>query len=125
MEDLSHLVMVLISKWASFKSKFDSLRVEGVMHNWEASLSCGVNKVKKVVHWVPSIVGALKFNVDGATKGKRGPAGNGGVLHNSFFGDVLQAYGVYGIQQGGSFGHLRSDADLYVFLFSIKVSGGK
>lgn len=117
--------MVRISKWASFKSKFDSLSVEGVMHNWEASLSCGVNKVKKVVLWVPSIVGALKFNMDGATKGKPGPAGNGGVLRNSFFGDFLQVYGVYGIQQGGSFGHLRSHADLYVFLFSIKVSGGK
>ena len=42
MEELLHLVVVWIAKWASF-----SLRVDGVLHNWEASLSCRVKKVKK------------------------------------------------------------------------------
>ena len=42
MEDIYELVVVRISKWASFKSEFDRLRVEGVLHNWEASLLCGL-----------------------------------------------------------------------------------
>ena len=36
-----------------------------------------------MVHWAPLNVGVLKFNVDGAAKGKPGPAGIGGVLCDS------------------------------------------
>ena len=36
-----------------------------------------------MVHWVPPIVGVLKFNVDGVAKRKPGPAGIGGVLRDS------------------------------------------
>ena len=83
MEELEQLVVVQIAKWASFKKEFDASKVFGVLHNWEASLYCGVKKVKKVVLWAPPNVGVLKFNVDGAAKGKPGPAGIGGVLHDS------------------------------------------
>ena len=39
--------------------------------------------MKKVVHLVPPIVGALKFNVDEEAKGKSGTTGIGGVLRDS------------------------------------------
>lgn len=54
--------------------EFDSLRVDGILHNWETSLHS--------VFWNDSIVaswshpfGDLKFNVDGAAKGKPRLAG--------------------------------------------------
>ncbi|XXG74166.1 hypothetical protein AAC387_Pa07g2955 [Persea americana] len=79
-EELEQLVLLQIAKWASFKKEFDALKVYSVLHNWEASLYCGV---KKVMLWAPPNVGLLKFNVDGAAKGKPEPAGIGGVLRNS------------------------------------------
>ena len=45
-DDLSQLVVIQIAKWASFKKEFDNLRVDSVLHNWDASLSCGVKRVK-------------------------------------------------------------------------------
>lgn len=35
------------------------------------------------VRWAPPVVGALKFNVDGASQGNLGHSGIGGVLRNS------------------------------------------
>lgn len=58
------------------------MRVEGVPHNWEASLLCNAPTVSKRVVSNPPSLRALKFNVDGAAKGKSGPAGIGGVLCN-------------------------------------------
>lgn len=43
-------------------------------------MSCGLRKVRSVVHWTPPPFGALKFNVDGAAIEKPGLAGIGGVL---------------------------------------------
>lgn len=36
-----------------------------------------------MVHWVPSIVGVLKFDADGVAKRKPRPAGIGEVLRDS------------------------------------------
>ena len=52
--------------------------------------------MKKVFSWAPPIEGVLKFNVDGAARGKPGPSGIGGVLRNSE-GFVLKACGLYGV----------------------------
>ena len=82
-EDLSLLVVVRIANWAAFKSEFDSSKIDGVLHNWEASLLCGVKKAKKVFFWAPPIGGVLKFNVNGAARGKPDLAGIGGGLHKS------------------------------------------
>ena len=71
-EELEQLVVVQIAKWASFKKEFDASKVFGVLHNWEASLYCGVKKVKKVVLWAPPNVEMMKFNVDGALEKSRG-----------------------------------------------------
>eukprot|EP00268_Persea_americana_P036637 TRINITY_DN3614_c1_g1_i6.p1 TRINITY_DN3614_c1_g1~~TRINITY_DN3614_c1_g1_i6.p1 ORF type:complete len:138 (-),score=27.70 TRINITY_DN3614_c1_g1_i6:344-757(-) len=39
--------------------------------------------MRKVFSWAPPSKGVLKFNVDGAARGKPGPTGIGGVLCNS------------------------------------------
>lgn len=45
-------------------------------------LRCGIVKVKWIVAWVPTQDRDLKFNADGATRGKPGSVGIGGVLCN-------------------------------------------
>lgn len=37
---------------------------------------------QRVAVWTPPIMGVLKFNVDGASKGNPGPSGMGGVLRD-------------------------------------------
>lgn len=74
-EDVAHLVLLMIAKWISNRSKFDNLKVEGILHNWEVSLSSGPSKVVKVVFWVPPTREVLKFNVDETARGKPGLAG--------------------------------------------------
>lgn len=51
-------------------------------------MGCGRGRGKRVIPWssLPPVV--LKFNVDGDSRGKLGPAGISGVLHNSK-GEVL------------------------------------
>ena len=51
-------------------------------------MGCGPVDVKKAIHWSPPPLGVLKFNVDGAVRGKLGLAGIIGVLRNSK-GEVL------------------------------------
>lgn len=83
-EDVVHLVLFwsLDSQVGVMYGEFDSLRVDGILHNWETSLHCMLWNDSIVVSWSPPF-GDLKFNVDGAAKGKPGPAGVGGVLRNS------------------------------------------
>ena len=45
-------------------------------------MKTGALKKKGIVSWCSPPCGVLKFNVDGATKGKPGLAGTGGVLGN-------------------------------------------
>ena len=44
-DDVVHLVAVRVAKWVSMAG-FDSLRVDGVPHTWEATLSNGARKVE-------------------------------------------------------------------------------
>lgn len=46
-------------------------------------MGSGSTMVRRTVSWYPPPHGVLKLNVDGATRGKPGPAGIGGVLRNS------------------------------------------
>lgn len=48
-EEGVHLVFVHIAKWVSCKEDFNSLAVDGVLHNWEASLYCSAPKVRNLV----------------------------------------------------------------------------
>lgn len=59
-----------------------SSKVDGIMHIWEASLYCGLFKMKKVLNWSPPAPEVLKFNVEGATRGKPRPAGIVVVFRN-------------------------------------------
>lgn len=71
--------------------------------NWDACMKCGPSKVRKSVSWVPPLPGSLKFNVDGAARGKPGPAGIGGVLRN-YKGEVLFMFSNHLKGGGGGFG---------------------
>lgn len=67
----------------SFLKVFDSLRVDSFLHNWKAAIGFRILRVPKIVSWAPPYGGKLKFNMDGAAKGKPGLAGVGGVLRNN------------------------------------------
>lgn len=92
-EDEFSLVFVCIAKWASMREDFDSLKVEGIIHNWEASLYCRRVKEKILVSWIPPREVVLKFHVDGEARGKLDPAGIGGVLRNHL-GVVLAIFSI-------------------------------
>lgn len=66
-------------KEISSRKEFDSLKVEGILHNWEASLLCALSKDRRVLHCTPPPVVTLKLNIGGVTRGKLGPAGILGV----------------------------------------------
>ena len=51
-------------------------------------MGCGPCKVRRIFAWSPPSFGVYKFNVDGASRGKPGLAGIGGVLRN-WKGEVL------------------------------------
>lgn len=76
-EDAVLSVSRRIAKWASSREEFGSLRVDGMLHHWEASLHCVFWKNNISVSWSPPF-SKLKFNDDGVTKGKLGPAGREG-----------------------------------------------
>lgn len=45
-------------------------------------MSCGITNRRRVVPWAPPSQGILKFNVNGAARGKLGPTGIGRVLRD-------------------------------------------
>ena len=82
LEGLVSKVIFSIAKWALVRKDFRNLNV---LH---ACMGCGAPKVKKSIFWIPPLTGILKFNVNGAARGKLGLAGIGGVLLNDK-GEVL------------------------------------
>lgn len=74
-DDILHVVTLRMAKWASLRNEFDSLKVEGILHNWEASLLCGLSKDRRVLHCTPPPVVTVNLNVGGVTRGKLGLAG--------------------------------------------------
>ena len=77
-----------IAKWALIRKEFSNFSLNDILLNWKAWMGCRPSKVRRVVLWSPPSPGVFKFNVDGATRGKQGLAGIGGVLRNSK-GEVL------------------------------------
>ena len=53
-----------------------------ILVNWKAYMESGPIKLKRFVLWSPPLLGVLKFNIDGAARGKLGPAGIRGVFCN-------------------------------------------
>ena len=77
------LVMILrIAKQAGVRKECLDLKIENVWENWDACLKMRAFNKKINICWYPPPIGILKFNVDGATWGKSGLAGVGGVLRN-------------------------------------------
>lgn len=64
------------------RKDFRNLKASDLFHNCQVCMGCSAPKVKKSVFWNLPRRGMLKLNVDGAVRGKPGPAGIGGVLHN-------------------------------------------
>ena len=62
-----------------------------IVSNWEACMRCVLIEERTFVPWFAPLVGTLKFNMDGASRGKPGPAGARRVLCNSN-GEVLLIY---------------------------------
>lgn len=69
------------AKWASLRREFHNLRLDDIMHNWEAIFPSSVPRVKRFMLWVQPLDQVLIFNADGAARGKPSPMGIG-VLSN-------------------------------------------
>ena len=76
-------VTLRIAKWAMVRKEFSTFSINNIFVNWEACMVCGLPKVRRSTLCSPPPLSVLKFNVDGATRGKPGPTGIGGVLHNN------------------------------------------
>lgn len=76
------IVLCRIAKWVPSRNEISSSKVDGIVNIWEASLYCGLFKMKKVLNWSPPAPEVLKFNVDGTTRGKPRPAGIVVVFRN-------------------------------------------
>ena len=46
----------------------------------KSCMGCGPVKVRRFILWSPPPISLFEFKVDGAARGKPGPAGIGGVL---------------------------------------------
>lgn len=69
-----------VAKCATLRKEFNGFELDSIIHNCEACLNCGNSKVKKPVSWCPPHF--LKFNIDGAARGKPVVEGIGGVFLN-------------------------------------------
>ena len=71
------LVHLRIAKWAWARKEFADIKIDNIMHSWGGCLKLGGFKKKmKVCQCLPPYR-VLKFNVDGAAKGKPSLAGIG------------------------------------------------
>ena len=73
--------------------EFSNFNLNDILSNWGACMECGPVKEKRSVLWSPPHYGVLKFNVDGASRIKLGPA-RIGVLRNSR-GEILLMFSKY------------------------------
>lgn len=65
------------------KQGFKDLRLGDLWLSWEGCMKSTIPVIRRtLVEWYPPTRGTLKFNVDGAFKGKPGPTGIGGVLRD-------------------------------------------
>lgn len=62
--------------------KFVSVRFNDIQHNWEACMEGGSPKMRKYVSWSFALPSVLKFNMDGAARGKLSPVYCGVVRHS-------------------------------------------
>ena len=94
--ELISQVTLKIARWALARKKFSNLNMNDLLSNWGACMVCCPLKERRSVFWSPPPNGVLKFNVDGASRGKPGPTGIGGVLRNNK-GEVLLMFSKHGV----------------------------
>ena len=70
--DLIEKVAFRIAKWASIRKEFTNINLNDIIYNWKACMGCLPFKERRFVPWSPPPFGVLKFNVDGASRGKLG-----------------------------------------------------
>ena len=64
-----------IAKWALIRKEFSEFSFDDILSNSGACMGCCSHEERRSVPWNPSPYGVLKFNVDGASRGKPGPEG--------------------------------------------------
>lgn len=68
-----------LCNWLLSNKEFKGLKACDLLRSWEGFMGGLQRRYKKLVDWSPPQSGEMKFNVDGASRGKPGPAGIGGV----------------------------------------------
>ena len=69
-EELLSLVQLRIVKRACARKEFADIKIDNIMHSWGGCMTMGGFKKKMKVCLCFRPYGVLKFNVDGAAKGK-------------------------------------------------------
>lgn len=78
-------------------------------------------KVRREISWTSSLVGILKFNLDGASRGKPRPTGMGGVLHNSK-GEILFMFSMsVGVKESNEAEVMATLEALWYFSLSYRI----
>ena len=77
-------------------------------------MGCGPTKERTYAPWCSPLMGVMKFNVDGASRGKPGSEGNRGVLHGR--GEVLLMFSQHiGVRDSNETEELVIPAGLRLF----------
>lgn len=69
-KNLISMVSLRIAKWALVRKEFSNIRLHVILYYWEACIVIGSCDEKRLIHWSPPPLRVLKFNVDGAARGK-------------------------------------------------------
>ena len=77
------MLTITIVEWALARKEFSNFSLNDVVVNWKACMECGPTKERMSILWSPPPLDSLKFNVDGAARGKLGSAGIQGILRSS------------------------------------------
>lgn len=62
-----------IAIWVLTIKEFNNFKLNEIILNWEACITCGVSKWRKLISWTLPPSGFLKFNINGVVRGKQGP----------------------------------------------------
>lgn len=98
-------VWLRVAKWALTRKEVKDLKLDDVLSNWEACMSCGKRKGRRFIGFPPP-KGSFKFNVDETTKGKPGPFKywRCPFIRGKMFSKNV---GVKRFERGSNFGHSR------------------
>lgn len=73
--ELINVVSLLTVKWTLARKEFSKFNLNDFLLHYKVCMGCGPIKVMRPTLWSPPHIGALKLNIDRATRGKMGPTG--------------------------------------------------